>query len=314
MRVAICFSGQFRTAIESSDNIKRFIGDIDCDFFIHTWNINSQKNYNGTIIKSKPETVTQEKIEKLTSIYNPKKIEVENYYEIQKIMSNDNNSDINLFGTIPPHWYSFMKSVEYKTDYEIENDFEYDFVIKLRLDLIFPSIRRLNLELLFPTNANYFLIENIGKLNIDTIFVDDVYFLSNSKTMNIAANYFNEVKLYDLKNCSSGYYFIKHLLINGVELTESNRYELYGGQYSYAIYRPECVKYSSLIEYTKCRKCDFYYYGDMIHKSTDINYFADDIQKEYIIDNIFNIYDPTVKFYYIDELDLFFSKRIKKLI
>ena len=39
MRIAVCFSGQIRTGVQTAPNIKRYIGDLDpvCDYFVHTW-------------------------------------------------------------------------------------------------------------------------------------------------------------------------------------------------------------------------------------------------------------------------------------
>ena len=39
MKIAVCFSGQIRTGVQTAPNIKRYIGDLDtvCDYFVHTW-------------------------------------------------------------------------------------------------------------------------------------------------------------------------------------------------------------------------------------------------------------------------------------
>ena len=42
MKIAICLPGQLRTGLLTSDNILRYVGNFSkCDFFIHTWNINT---------------------------------------------------------------------------------------------------------------------------------------------------------------------------------------------------------------------------------------------------------------------------------
>ena len=55
MKIAVCFSGQIRTAVENFINIKNFLGDIynDCDFFMHCWDDCSYKTYNLSNIKKK---------------------------------------------------------------------------------------------------------------------------------------------------------------------------------------------------------------------------------------------------------------------
>ena len=55
MKIAVCFSGQFRTAIECAPNLKKFFSSKthDIDFFIHIWDVTSCKNFNATTIESK---------------------------------------------------------------------------------------------------------------------------------------------------------------------------------------------------------------------------------------------------------------------
>ena len=131
MKIAVCLSGQVRTAVENFPNIKNFLGDVynDCDFFMHCWNDCSYKTYNLSNIRKKPYKESKTKFEKIYELYSPQKMQIDNPdieygYNICKFMG------------IEPLWYSFLKSIQYKQQYELDNNFEYDYVIKLRYDVI----------------------------------------------------------------------------------------------------------------------------------------------------------------------------------
>lgn len=266
MRIAVCFSGQLRTAVESSDNIKRYLGFLFeyCDFFIHTWNINQQKVYNLSNIFPIEEKITDEYFKNIIDIYQPKNMMIENYHETYKKESEIiNNRIVYYFDTARALWYSFKKSIELKLEYEEINNFEYDLVIKLRTDVIFPEDRRLSqeLELYRFINKNEIFIENIAKeLKYNIERLDDVFFIGNSKTMDKFSKFYSEFINNSIKvNFSNGVYGVyEHLILNNIFLLEKKDKKTQDG---YSIYRPECFKYSPLTEYNKCRECDAYYYA-----------------------------------------------------
>lgn len=156
MRIAICFSGQLRTAVHAAPAIKRWIGDLweNCDFFIHTWDINTyiglqsefkqhyniltglELNYKNVNIQKVVENTEKEF---LHTFYRPKIFEIENYENW--LLNYSNLIPKELFFTYPPYYppyyYSFYNSIEYKKQYEKNNNFIYDVVIKLRPDCSF---------------------------------------------------------------------------------------------------------------------------------------------------------------------------------
>jgi hypothetical protein len=199
MKIAVCFSGQIRTAVENFANIKNFLGDIynNCDFFMHCWDDCSYKTYNLSNIKKKPYKESTDKFKKLYELYLPKYMQID---------SPDNSFGYTISNEyrLEPLWYSFLKSIQYKERYEIENGFEYDYVIKLRYDVII----KLNDDIVTIVDEiqkiknNIFYINNYYQSPEQTTAKDrlayDVIFISKSKEMNIASNYFWEMaKNYD---------------------------------------------------------------------------------------------------------------------
>lgn len=272
MKIAICFSGQIRTGIESSENIKRFLGDLYpfCDFFIHTWDVNKNVQYCGTRIFTPEENITEDVISKIEEIYRPKKMIMENFNEIK--------DEISSYGdTIKYLWYSFNKSIEYKKEYEIENNFTYDLVVKLRFDIIFPPERRLleNYLLISDKIDNTIYIENcpiITDNDKSLEFIDDVFFIGNSKNMDIKSSYYDVIIDYRY----NGFELYEYLKNNGINIVSPDKY------YPYTIYRTECLKYSSLEQFEECRECNDYYYTASNNDKTACK-FLDELKEKYII-------------------------------
>jgi hypothetical protein len=189
MKIAVCFSGQIRTGVENYQNIREIFGELYncCDFFIHTWDFCKYKSYNLSKISKKPTIEPAEKFEKFKELYSPKKMIVDvngvGYEAAEK------------YG-IQALWYSFWKSVELKKEYELENNFKYDYVIKFRTDLVLNfhnSVELLN-EII-TTKPNEFKILNWPNYIPDDNTYEtaplgtDVFFISKSNEMDIAANY-----------------------------------------------------------------------------------------------------------------------------
>ncbi len=188
MRIAICFSGQIRSALENFDNIKEFFGECFkySDIFIHTSNINCYKSINCKNIFIKPKIINKSTIEKIKELYNPKHMIVDDYDGVgYKICE--------LYG-IQPLWYSYWKCNELKKIYEKNNNFEYDYVVKIRFDFV-ANYEQNSFEMeLQNVKSDNFLNWN----SASSVSNSDVFFLSNSKNSNIISEYFfNIIKYYE---------------------------------------------------------------------------------------------------------------------
>ena len=291
MKIAICLSGQWRTGNQCYDSLKQFFGILypNCDFFIHTWDVNKQKCYNLSNVFSKETILYEDDIQKINENYKPKKIVIENHASVR--------DELKIFNIVQPLWYSFYKSVELKKQFEKENEFEYDYVIKLRPDVFFQDNRRLSQDIELyekELNSGKIYIENLVRdYTISTNSVDDVYFISNTKSMNIVSEYY--LKWLDWGTGVGGenfYGFIKHCILNGVKICDFKKRE-FGGDAGYVVLRPECLEYTG--NYDKCIGCEDYYYGNPNKNSmTPEGYYISLLKTKYIINNEIE--------YYIDEL------------
>jgi hypothetical protein len=184
MRIAVCFSGQMRTALEAHTSIMRFLGNQlpNVDFFFHTWDIKSEKKLFGDLRDDVDYTHNQyeplDKLLKIVKIYQPKKYIVESHEDyINTLENKKDNSSL---------WYSWYKSLKLVKDFEKENNFEYDIIIKMRFDVIYkPNIILDNLliKYLIKIRRGMFFADSIWPTNekMDEYMIHDVFYIHNSK-------------------------------------------------------------------------------------------------------------------------------------
>jgi hypothetical protein len=308
MRIAVCFSGQWRTGNYCYENLKQFFGILYpyCDFFIHTWDINKQKCYNLSNVFSKQTKLTLNDVNEIKNKYNPKKIIVDDYQIAYKELIKYEPllyTNVNIFDIVQPLWYSFHKSIQLKNEYETDNGFKYDYVIKLRPDILLHPNRRLSQDIEMYKNeldAGEFYIENlIRDYSIDTHTIDDVYFLSNSESMNIASEYYLKWLDWGIGDRTKPFYgFIRYSILYNLKLLQFKRRDL-GGESGYVVLRPECLEYndSTIDGYHRCIGCEDYYYGNpKKNPMTPEGYYINLLKDKYIInDDVDNYIDELVE-------------------
>jgi len=139
MKIALCISGELRDYYNYIDNIfDTIINKYDTDVFLHTWNHDSDKVKNA-INLYKPVKYLAEDFSAEKVIYSKKWLDVNN----ERIDKTDIKYDLANVGMVgkPQNifsmYYSIFKSNELKKEYENENNFKYDIVLKFRPDLEF---------------------------------------------------------------------------------------------------------------------------------------------------------------------------------
>jgi len=294
MKIAVCFSGQIRTGIENYPNIKEFFGELygHCDFFIHTWNFCEYKTYNVSNIAKKPIIEPAEKFDEIKKLYSPKKMIV----DIKHI----GYETAEKYG-IQPLWYSFWKSVELKKQYELENNFKYDYVIKFRPDLVLnyhtydDLIKEIN-----TTYDNEFKIIGWDGFDVpkNTQLSTDVSFISKSNEMNIAADYFwSLMKYYDNNNYTNLPSYLKEHNIQLVKSVYVDRFLLLREIFV----ENDVLKLNKLDMLNKIAELERYYFDSC--NSSDEKYFINDLLIEFEKRKI--VLDKNKKYYLEDLLLLY---------
>lgn len=187
MRIAICFSAQTRSALYAVDYIKKFIGPLwnQCDFFCHTWLKDTDKLFgHGMYVLANKTTIEQSTVDKLHEVYQFKKFKMENWEDVVLQRPFD-----------PPLFYSWIESLKLKQEYEQENNFKYDIIVKLRLDNIYRDTLTLT-SLLEKFEPNSLAANNV----LDNGSVDDFIFISDSivadKMINWYEPWLKQTKVY----------------------------------------------------------------------------------------------------------------------
>lgn len=252
MRIAVCFIGMIRTGVEASENLKRWFGNVyhDIDFFMHTWDFSESKHWhndcaflkNNSQIQNLYKESSYLLIDNLEKAYDRKFVSI----EIEKQEKFLSSPYFSKFIGFSPQWYSWYKGIQLVTNYEAQNKFRYDLVIKIRPDIIFPKDRKLEEEIirfLKDPKALY-------TLGYDPIRIDDVMFLGNSDVMERASKFALEV---DKTSWETN--------ILGEWLSRSGIKALNTAYTFYAIYRKEHIELGvSPEQFNKCVNIerDFY--------------------------------------------------------
>jgi len=181
MKVAICMSGQLREWEFGAQNQKWFwssfdSNDLEVDYFIHTWNYSQDRP--GVSQPYTEREVSKEEYQKLIEFYAPKKSILDNK-RISYFRGNDHWSSL---------FYSLGQSILLKQQYELENNFKYDLVVKTRPDVVFsPQYHAHIIHRIVDTQ----IVTTHGgmlKAEFNHINFNDCVFYSNSYTMDLLIN------------------------------------------------------------------------------------------------------------------------------
>jgi hypothetical protein len=191
MKIALCFSGQLRTGLQTAPNILRYIGDLlpECDFFIHTWDIESPPH------AAKEQTpVDKTKFSEFHKIYNPIAMVVEPYnlrpmpeggWGGERLDPKTNLKYISMFESI-------YEANRLKTLHEQKHNFTYDRVIRIRPDLVFSPDKTLRDDLILAPVANDTLVAAFHK-GYGENKLEDIFWIGTSEAMDRTCA-FNEIR------------------------------------------------------------------------------------------------------------------------
>ena len=190
MKIALCLSGQLRFLQEGyREMILPFILDgNDIDVFVHTWNIDDDqdgKSYinGGGFPMGNP--VNKGIMLEIFDLYKPVKCLIQKQVPFQNGKYPERTlpgiKSHNLFSM----FYSVYKSNQLKKEYEKENNFKYDIVVRSRFDIKLDK----KIDFLIDTSKVYIPFNCFDTSNG---YVDSISY-SNSKYMDIYADTFNNI-------------------------------------------------------------------------------------------------------------------------
>ena len=194
MRVALCISGQPRVWKKTYQNwIDNILPDAEKDVFFHLWDYNTLPSNVFTSIPNPPEKkdirITAKEKQQILDAYKPKKY----CFDDRNINAKHDRdpSLINEYVKKPLGWwcrsqyYSLWHAARLKRQYEIENNFQYDVVLRLRTDISFA--RPITLEDVSP-NVIYSNMNGYVQ-NYLTFVIGDIFYYADSYTYDQISEY-----------------------------------------------------------------------------------------------------------------------------
>ena len=192
MRIAVCISGQPRNVIRGIENILQNM-KFDFDVFSHVWwsNKSHKVSFKRILFDGTEDEVSEfvynDWIAKMYENFDIKKILIEEQkqFNIPEIFERRKIKYTNPF-TACSLLYSVHKCNELKRDYELENNFKYDWVIRTRYDFGLSEpidISNFDNDVIYVPSDNS---HNYG--------FSDQFAIGSSKNMDIYSNVFSNIE------------------------------------------------------------------------------------------------------------------------
>jgi len=228
LKIAVCFSGQVRTWKHCYHNWEDNLASLgDVDYFCHFWDYNSiplGATYGYDVVPDDT-LLSEEEKQSIILALNPKRIE----FESKKTWPFPDELDhwyskritTKLIPLLRNQFYSLIKVANLKRQYELENNFEYDVVIRMRPDSIFinkPNIVK-------PAPNTIYTIHQRYSTSLNKFGIADVYYHCDSFTFDQISWFVNSARSIDLLEMTSidtptispeypFYYYIKSIGID----------------------------------------------------------------------------------------------------
>jgi hypothetical protein len=228
-KIALCLSGQARFLnqcyIESM--YPNIISQNDVDIFIHTWDIDPNQigkpfiNGGGHVMGN---PIHEKLIDELLELYKPIRyvIEPQIYFEnglwVDRCMPGIRSDYLMSM------FYSIYKSNQIKSQYELDNNFKYDWVIRSRFDVSLPSGK---LDFTDLDNQNLYTPRGVFDPNNGYL---DSFAMSSSDIMDIYSDTFNQIHSiinnHEIRIC--GEYILRHNIDkHNINVIEHGDHKLY---------------------------------------------------------------------------------------
>jgi hypothetical protein len=184
--------------------------------------------------------MSHSEVDFLTKTFNFSSIKIDRY---DQVASNQSK--------IQPHMISWYQSILLKQQYEITNNMRFDYVVKLRPDVIFRTGNTL-IDILDNLGTTDFGINHFHYDDSSHIYeVDDVFYVSSSNAMDIAAQFVPESIT---QPCPSKRMY-KYLTDHGLTPVNLN-YNYWDQSPKHTILREHCVVYDPKSQFDLCAECN----------------------------------------------------------
>jgi hypothetical protein len=184
--------------------------------------------------------MNQDEIDFLTKAFDFSSIQIDSYEQAASDQAR-----------IGPHMISWYQSILLKQQYEITNNMQFDYVVKLRPDIIFRPGNTLS-NILSNLDTMDFGINHLHHDDsLLTYEVDDVFYVSSSYAMDIAAQFVPDTITQPLPSKRMYKYLTEHGL-RPVNLD----YNYWDQLPKHTILREHCIAYDTESQFDLCAECN----------------------------------------------------------
>jgi hypothetical protein len=196
LKVALCFSGQIRTGAEVAPNIFNYLGELkeNCDVFVHTWDAETTSPVmtQDNIPEHNRHKVNGSTFSRFHSAYSPISMTVEPHdlVEISDVFGGGR-----VFDDYPYPLLSMFESIyeanKLKKAHEEKYKFKYDYVVRIRPDIVFDPSKSLKEDLaLLQNEERFFLVaDHHGRSSSNNAHVEDIFWIASSEIMDELAGF-----------------------------------------------------------------------------------------------------------------------------
>jgi hypothetical protein len=235
MKIALCLSGQPRSIDSGFNGLNESIlKNNDVDVFIHTWFDENNLSTNSVIPGREENKLDSNAIEKLKNYYNPKKILVDcpkfwnKKYDFTdlcfvkawtwalEVTFGLDSAKNYICNTANSMFYSIMMSNQIKNEYAINNNVEYDLVIRNRIDFSPHMILKFDEMFTEEFEDNVLIYHDLYQPDN---MIADWFAMGRTNTMDIYSGVYNHIEgLIKQSNNIDGYWcnelLLKHHILN----------------------------------------------------------------------------------------------------
>lgn len=188
VKTALCISGHLRTFEDNFPSVKAHILDkLDCDIFIHTWDIMglSWRFTDASLHAIETRRLT----ERIKQLYNPQKLVIEPTQQFKATpLMHARQLDHRDIPGILSMFYKIEACNNLKMEFEKENNMKYDCVIRFRGDLYMDS----DLPINDNTNLNYLFMPVFGNF----AGLCDQFAYGSSDIMDVYSSLYSNINKY----------------------------------------------------------------------------------------------------------------------
>jgi hypothetical protein len=201
-------------------NIKNYIGELyeKCDFFAHFWDIetisqndlnsiNSNTEEYGKLLNV-PIKIDKKVFSEFYSIYSPLSMTVDSYFSTKyKSIPGGRRYSNNIKSDVIALFESVYECNKLKMDYEKKHNFKYDYVVRLRPDLVIHPEKSLKQDLIeffkiFDDNVLLFAGHKNKSYHNQ---IEDIFWISKSEVMDKVSSFYEYESKVDFNKNDKSY-------------------------------------------------------------------------------------------------------------